>query len=732
MGVFLFRDAAATLRRDEPRTVRRCDALPWSRQPALLTFVSGSIPLERPLSKPRSKVARERRLRAQMERQTQQLREAQRRLERASYSVLEGHWEIDLITRKHWVSSNYYRLLGYLPDEIDLSTTDKLEQIVHPEDVQWSKLEAQNHIDLGAPYDQELRVRVKSGEYRWFRVRGSAERDIDGKAIRLSGSIQDIHKQRRAEDELKIARERFERAIRGTQDGLWEYDILASKLWVSPRYEEILGHAEGELLRYKSRAEMVIHPDDIGIWREAQQAHSEQRAPFDVEVRMQTKSGEYRWIRARGRAERDAEGRPVRVAGSIQDVTDARAARDALVQASEAAQAANRAKSEFLANVSHEIRTPMNGILGMTALLLDTPLQDQQREYLETIRASADSLLRVINDILDFSKIEAGKLDIDVVNMNLPRTVEDAASIIAFQAAAKNLKFGVCVHPDVPRHVMGDPQRIRQCLLNLIGNAIKFTNAGEVAVEVRRTGERDGSALIRFEVRDTGIGIAPETIPSLFQPFVQADASTTRHFGGTGLGLSIVRRLVEMMGGEVGVSSELGKGSLFWFALPMRPAAEEQDCASERGLAQGRALEFGEARYCGKVPLVEDNIVNQKVGQKVLERLGCEVTVASNGEEGIRAWESGEFKLILMDVQMPVMDGYTATRKIREREGSRARTPVIALTANAMTGQLERCLEAGMDGLLTKPLETERLREILDRCGLRVATQPEPCVNAAL
>ena len=666
-----------------------------------------------------------------MERQTQKLRDVQRRLERASYSVLEGHWEIDLITRKHWVSSNYYRLLGYQPDEIDLSTTDRLEQIVHPEDVAWSKLEAQNHIDHGAPYDQELRVRVKSGEYRWFRVRGSAERDIHGKAIRLSGSIQDIHKQRRAEDELKVTRERLERAIRGTQDGLWEYDILNSRLWVSPRYEEILGYGEGELLRYKSRAEMVIHPDDIEIWRAAQRAHSEQRAPFDVEVRMQTKSGEYRWIRARGRAERDAQGRPVRVAGSIQDVTDARAARDALVQAKEAAQAANRAKSEFLANVSHEIRTPMNGILGMTALLLDTPLQEQQREYLETIRASADSLLRVINDILDFSKIEAGKLDIDVVNMNLPRTVEDAASIMAFQATTKNLKFGVRVHPDVPRHVMGDPQRIRQCLLNLVGNAIKFTNVGEVAVEVSKTGERDGLALIRFEVRDTGIGIAPETIPSLFQPFVQADASTTRHFGGTGLGLSIVRRLVEMMEGEVGVSSEPGKGSVFWFVLPMRPAAK-LDSADDRGIAQGRALEFGAARYSGKVLLVEDNIVNQKVGQKILERLGCEVTVASNGEEGIRAWESGDFKLVLMDVQMPVMDGYTATRQIREQEGSRKRTPVIALTANAMTGQLERCLEAGMDGLLTKPLETERLREILDRCGLRVATEPAPCVNAAL
>jgi two-component system sensor histidine kinase/response regulator len=795
-----------------------------------------------------------------LEAQAQELETAKQRLERASFSVQEGHWELDVRTRKHWASSNYYALLGYAPGEIRLDTLDDVNAILHPEDLERAIQIARAHLAGQGEHDLELRIRCKGGEYRWFHLRGNAQRDAHGVATLLSGSIQDITKQKLAEDALRLTQERFERAIRGTQDGLWEVDMATGKLWMSPRMHELLGFEVGELGDSNTALRDRVHPDDLARSdAEVQQAIAEDRG-IDLEVRLRRKSGEYRWFRLRGKPESNYRGAHYRASGSMQDVTEAREARDALVRASEVAQAANQAKSAFLANVSHEIRTPMNGIIGMTSLLLDTPLDGTQRDYADMIRTSADSLLTVINDLLDFSKIEAGKLDIESIEMDLPSNIEDIAATMAFQAAAKGLELIVHVHPDVPACVRGDPQRIRQCLINLLGNAIKFTHTGEIAAEVSLLENRDSCAVVRFEVRDTGIGIAPETMPSLFQPFVQADSSTTRHFGGTGLGLSIVRRLVEMMGGEVGADSTLGKGSRFWFTLPMQrvataapPAERPVKCAGRRvlvvddnatnrrvlaahlthagydvklasgardalatmrvAISNGRpfdlvivdyqmpdmdgamlgaeinsdprlsqarvvlltsmdrhgdmrrfaalgfagylskpvkarellvclekvlahdAQEFhaqthpivttnavhehsATKRFGGRVLLVEDNIVNQKVAQRFLERLGCQVVVAGNGVECLTEWEQGGFDLVLMDVQMPIMDGYTATREIRDREAGRRRTPIVALTANAMTGQLERCLEAGMDGLLTKPLAVDALQDVLERHGL--------------
>ncbi|MGH8219138.1 MAG: PAS domain-containing protein [Steroidobacteraceae bacterium] len=661
--------------------------------------------------------------------QAEALHDAQRRLERASLSIHEGHWEMDLVSRKHWASSSYSLLLGYDPSELALDTMDQIDGLIHPDDLAATREISVQHLESGTPYQHEIRMRHKDGSYRWFLVRALAEKGPDGRAIRLSGSVEDIHKQKLAESALADARHRFERAIRGTQDGLWEWDLLRRSLWVSPRFEAILGHPEGAISRALSSPSELVHPEDRETCERAQRTHFEQNEPCDLEVRMRAASGVYRWVRMRGQSERDAFGRPLRLAGSMQDVTEARAARDALIQASEAAQAASRSKSAFLANVSHEIRTPMNGILGMTSLLLDTRLDPSQREFAETIHASASSLLAVINDILDFSKIEAGKLDIDLSAMNPADSVEEVRAILAFQAAAKSLELEATVDASVPRRVLGDRQRIRQCLINLVSNAIKFTHTGAVSVRVLPLSSDDGTTLTRFEVRDTGIGIARETLATLFQPFTQADSSTTRHFGGTGLGLSIVRRLVELMGGEVGVESELGRGSTFWFVLPFpivqgeadgtaHAAGPERGVSERRGGADDLASGVFAGRYTGKVLLVEDNAINQKVARSFLERLGCRVTLAANGLEAVHAFAQARFDLVLLDLQMPLMDGYAATSCLRKLEQGRRRTPIIALTASAMTGQLERCLEAGMDDLLPKPLEVRRLQAVLDRLGM--------------
>jgi two-component system, sensor histidine kinase len=393
-----------------------------------------------------------------------------------------------------------------------------------------------------------------------------------------------------------------------------------------------------------------------------------------------------------------------------------------LKASNDAAQAASRAKSAFLAAMSHELRTPMNGVVGMSELLMTTDLSRVQVKSVETIRRSALSLLTILNDILDFSKIEAGQMTLEATPFNLRKTADEVLALLRPQVEGKGLDLIMDWPNNLPSAVIGDPTRIAQIITNLVGNALKFTSSGYVRLRARLGKKHDNRQEYRFEIEDTGIGINEEAMGRLFTSFSQADSSTTRKFGGTGLGLAIVRRLSELMGGACGVTSEVGKGSCFWFSVSLEPNMNSEANLTTRSFARFRtpAALDGTSRKL-RILLVEDNPINQEVASALLETLHCECTIADNGRLALAALaESGDFDLVLMDCQMPEMDGFEATKRIRADEcESGGHIPIIALTANAMAGDRELCLAAGMDDFLSKPFQLHELSGMLGKWSPR-------------
>ncbi len=543
---------------------------------------------------------------------------------------------------------------------------------------------------------------------------------------------------RRAEKREAMHEQRYRELLDNASDIVYTLDLEGRLMTWSKAGEMITGYGQRELFQ-KDLAELV--PAER---REAARAWirqtAEGRGPATFELVVTAKDGNPVILDVSTRAI-TRDGGFVGVLGFARDITERKRSEEEAQRAREAAEAASRLKSEFLANMSHEIRTPMNGILGMTELALETNLSKEQREFLEMVKMSADSLLDIINDILDFSKIEVGKLELDASPFNLRHLLETTLKLLMIRARQKGLHLTCEVDPRVPDGLLGDSTRLRQVLMNLAGNAIKFTENGSIQVGVQTAAISRDEAVLRFEVRDTGIGIPPEKQQIIFEAFTQADGSTTRKYGGTGLGLTITKKLVNMMGGEINVQSEAGQGSIFSFALPFpltqslpREKAKEEESVFDSRMGAPGTLELPAPPKRGDAPLrillAEDNPANQKLILYLLEKQGCTLEVANDGKEALALVEKAGpdgFDLILMDIQMPYLNGFEVTRIIRQNEReSRSHLPIIALTAHAMKGDREKCLEAGMDAYISKPIDREELFQIVERFASGSLERPLP------
>jgi PAS domain S-box-containing protein len=516
----------------------------------------------------------------------------------------------------------------------------------------------------------------------------------------------------RAQSEIQYRKlaERLNLAVDVTGLGTWDTDIRSSERYWSREMRSILGLAPDHDIGEETFL-ACVHPDDREwvakrFYENIADAPDEgYRAEFRI---IRDDDATERWVALYGKRFLDEQRRPVRTVGTIQDITERRRQAIELEISKEAAEQASQAKTEFLARMSHEIRTPLNGILGYTDIMLtDGTLTVEQRHQLGRIQTAGSALLTIVNDILDFSRIEAGHIALQSHPFALKKLIDDAVGIVHQAAQQKRLGLSISFDGDLPENVLGDEDRLRQVLLNLLNNAIKFTNRGQVTLEVKGRTHSEAKANLLFSVADTGIGIAPDKMGVLFQQFSQADGSIRRQFGGTGLGLAISKQLVSVMGGEIGLRSELGTGSTFWFEVTL-PVANVR---LQQSAAPGKILGSRPLR----VLLAEDNDINQELGKAVLEAAGHIVEIAADGSQAVGMVQVGSYDLVLMDVQMPIMDGVTATRIIRGLDHTACTVPIIAMTANVLPQQVEAFKNAGMDAHIGKPFKLEQLLATIDR-----------------
>lgn len=623
---------------------------------------------------------------------------AERRWNYALTGSRDGVWDLDLNTGKIFYSATFIKMLGYAEGEFEQSTK-AWEENIHPDDLnrvlQDFTLHIQGKIDF---YQNEHRKKRKDGSYTWVLDRGRiAEYDTHGKPSRFIGTVTDITARKELEQKAITTETLLESISQNINEAIYRSTPTKGLVYVNRAFIEMFGYTSYENVLSLETEHFYVDPESrLRMLREV----NERGFVYNMEVQFKKRDGSIFWGLLSTIKNTNSDGE-VFYDGAIRDITEIKIIEEQLINAKEQAEEAAKAKSLFLSTMSHEIRTPMNAVIGIANLLLQERHLEQQLENLRTLKFSAESLMYLLNDILDFSKIDAGKIELESTEFNLAQLLVNIKQSSAVKAEEKGIKLDLLIDPQLPETITGDPVRIAQILNNLVSNAIKFTEDGVVQVQAKIIESNLNTTQIYFEVSDTGIGINEAKLPTIFEQFMQASSDTTRKYGGTGLGLAITKKLIELFESEIFVESEVGVGSRFFFTLRLQNSEQHRKLIE----AEKRLSEFEKLNGM-RVLLVEDNKVNTFVAARFLSNWGISYDTAENGMEALELLKSNKYDLILMDLQMPEMDGYDCTVEIRK---SGDKTPIFALTANAFSDIKSKVLHSGMNDYITKPFDPDEL-----------------------